>query len=62
MGDTVSVIGELENQEVALAAVLRLLRGAEHSTVYRYLNQQRRILKRRRAVELWKPIGPETTD
>lgn len=62
MGDTVSIIGELENQEVANTAVLRLLRGAEHSSVYRYLNEQRRTLKRRRAVELWRPIGPETTD
>ena len=62
MGDTISIIGELENQEVAISAVLRLLRGAEHSSVYRYLNEQRRTLKRRRAVELWKPIGPDTTD
>jgi len=62
MGDTVSIIGELENQEVAVSAVTKLLRGAEHSTVYRYLNEQRRTLKRRRATELWKPIGPETTD
>jgi ribosomal RNA assembly protein len=62
MGDTVSIIGELENQEVAISAVTRLLRGAEHSSVYRYLNEQRRTLKRRRATELWKPIGPETTD
>lgn len=62
MGDTISIIGELENQEVAISAVTRLLRGAEHSTVYRYLNEQRRTLKRRKAVELWKPIGPETTD
>lgn len=62
MGDTISIIGELENQEVAISAVTKLLQGAEHSSVYRYLNEQRRTLKRRKAVELWKPIGPDTTD
>ncbi|MFX1566594.1 MAG: KH domain-containing protein [Promethearchaeota archaeon] len=58
MGNTISIIGEIENQQIALAAIVRLLRGAEHSTVYRYLNEQRRKLKRKQASELWKPIGP----
>lgn len=61
MGNTISIIGEIENQQIALSAIVRLLRGAEHSTVYRYLNDQRRKLKRKRATDLWRPIGPEDT-
>ncbi|MFX1541003.1 MAG: KH domain-containing protein [Promethearchaeota archaeon] len=62
MGNTISVIGEVENQQVAVNAIVRLLRGAEHSTVNRYLNAQRRQLKRRKALELWHPLGPDATD
>ncbi len=62
MGNTVGVIGEVENQEVAVNAIVRLLRGAEHSTVNRYLNTQRRHMKKRRALQLWHPLGPDATD
>jgi len=62
MGNTIGIIGELENQQIAFTAIQRLLHGAEHSTVYRYLNEQRRRLKRKRALELWKPIGPMAPD
>jgi ribosomal RNA assembly protein len=62
MGNTIAIIGELETQQVALTAIVRLLKGAEHSTVYRYLNDQRRKLKRRRALDLWRPIGPDVMD
>lgn len=62
MGNTIAIIGELETQQVALTAIVRLLKGAEHSTVYRYLNDQRRKIKRRRALELWRPIGPDAVD
>lgn len=62
MGNTISVIGEVENQQVAVNAIVRLLRGAEHSTVNRYLNTQRRKMKKRRALELWRPLGPDDTE
>ena len=62
MGNTIGVIGEVENQQVAVNAIVRLLRGAEHSTINRYLNTQRRQIKRRKALELWHPIGPDDTD
>jgi ribosomal RNA assembly protein len=62
MGNTIGVIGEVENQQIAVNAIVRLLRGAEHSTINRYLNTQRRQLKRRKALELWQPIGPDDTD
>lgn len=62
MGNTISVIGEVENQQIAVNAITRLLRGAEHSTINRYLNTQRRSMKKRRALELWQPLGPEDTE
>lgn len=62
MGNTISVIGEADNQQVAVNAIVRLLRGAEHSTVNRYLNTQRRKMKKRRALELWQPLGPNDTE
>lgn len=40
-GSTVSIIGKLSNLEVARNAVDMLLRGSEHSTVYRYLQRER---------------------
>jgi ribosomal RNA assembly protein len=61
-GNTIGIIGELENQQVALTAIIRLLRGAEHSTVYRYLNDQRRRLRRQRQQEMWRPVGPGGSD
>ncbi|MFX1510844.1 MAG: KH domain-containing protein [Promethearchaeota archaeon] len=62
MGNTICIIGEVENQQIAVNAIVRLLRGAEHSTVNRYLNTQRRQMKKRRALELWQPLGPDATD
>jgi ribosomal RNA assembly protein len=62
MGNTISIIGEADNQQVAVNAIVRLLRGAEHSTVNRYLNTQRRKMKKRRVLELWHPLGPEDTE
>jgi len=62
MGNTIGIIGELENQQIATTAIRRLLQGAEHSTVYRYLNEQRRRLKRKRTLEIWKPLGPTAPD
>ncbi len=62
MGNTIGVIGEVDNQQIAVTAIIRLLQGAEHSTVNRYLNTQRRAMKRRRALELWRPLGPDATD
>ena len=62
MGNTIGVIGEVETQEIAVSAIIRLLNGAEHSTVNRYLNTQRRQMKKRRALELWHPLGPDATE
>lgn len=44
-GSTVALIGELIALNIARTAVDMLLSGAEHSTVYRFLERKRRELK-----------------
>ncbi|HXZ24018.1 MAG TPA: KH domain-containing protein [Methanomassiliicoccales archaeon] len=44
-GSTVSVIGQPEQVEVARKAIDMLLRGSEHSTVYRFLERSRPKLR-----------------
>lgn len=51
-GHTVGIIGELEDLGNAKQAVDMILRGAEHASVYRFLENQRRKAKRADA-ELW---------
>lgn len=51
-GHTVGIIGDLEDLGNAKQAVDMILRGAEHASVYRFLENQRRRAKRSNA-ELW---------
>ncbi len=51
-GHTVAIIANLEQMEVAREAIKMLLRGSQHSTVYRYLHRKRRELKKKK-LELW---------
>ena len=44
-GKTVALIGSAEELRIARAAVEMLLRGAQHSSVYRYLERQRKGMK-----------------
>lgn len=44
-GNTVALIGDVVELEVARTAVDMLLRGSEHSTVYRFLERKRRYIK-----------------
>ena len=53
-GHTISIIGNLDEVEVAKEAVQMLLRGSQHRTVYRYLHRKRGELKEKR-LELWEP-------
>ena len=46
-GKTVAVIGTAEQLAVAREAIERLLGGAKHSSVYRFLERRRREMKRR---------------
>jgi ribosomal RNA assembly protein len=51
-GHTVSIIGEMENAEVAREAVQMLVKGSLHATVYRFLHRKRRELKKK-MLEIW---------
>jgi ribosomal RNA assembly protein len=51
-GHTVGIIGDLEPLNSAKQAVDMILRGAEHATVYRFLENQRRKA-RKASAETW---------
>jgi ribosomal RNA assembly protein len=51
-GHTVSIIGGVEQTEIAREAVNMLIKGSQHATVYRYLQRKRQDLKKKR-LELW---------
>lgn len=46
-GKTIALIGTAEQLAVAREAIERLLEGAKHSSVYRFLERKRREMKRR---------------
>jgi len=51
-GHTVSIIGNVEQAEVAKEAIRMLIRGSLHHVVYRFLHRKRRDFKRKK-MELW---------
>jgi ribosomal RNA assembly protein len=51
-GHTVSIIGSIEQAEVAREAIQMLVKGSMHATVYRFLHRKRRELKKK-MLELW---------
>ena len=51
-GDTVSIIGNIEQVETAREAIKMLIKGSQHRTVYKFLQRKRHELKKRR-LELW---------
>jgi ribosomal RNA assembly protein len=51
-GHTVSIIGGVEQSEIAREAVQMIIQGSQHATVYRFLQRKRSELKKRR-LELW---------
>lgn len=51
-GHTVSIIGTIEEAEIAREAVQMLVRGSMHSNVYRFLHRKRRELKKK-MLEIW---------
>ena len=51
-GHTVGLIGDIEQVQAAKEAIQMLIRGSQHSTVYRFLHRKRRELKKRK-LELW---------
>jgi len=59
-GHTVSIIGGVEESEIAREAINMLIKGNQHATVYRFLQRKRGELKRRE-LELWegRPLIPK---
>ncbi|MFX0114600.1 MAG: KH domain-containing protein [Candidatus Hodarchaeota archaeon] len=57
-GQTVSIIGTLEEIKLAKEAVEMLLRGDRHSSVYRYL-QNLRFQQKMKPQQLWRDEPPE---
>lgn len=55
-GHTVSIIGNMDQADVAKEAIDMLLRGSLHGTVYRFLHKKRRELKKKK-MELWEPLS-----
>lgn len=51
-GHTIGIIGSVENAEIAKQAVEMLLKGSQHVTVYKFLHQKRREIKKKK-LELW---------
>jgi len=51
-GHTISVIGDMDQAEVAREAIWRLIKGSLHRNVYRFLQKKRRELKKKK-MQLW---------
>jgi ribosomal RNA assembly protein len=52
-GHTISIIGAMEEVEIARQAIEMFIRGRLHTSVYRFLHAKRRELKKKK-MELWK--------
>ena len=50
-GKTITIIGEIERVPACRKAVEKLLSGSQHSTVYRWLEKQRREIRKKKAIE-----------
>lgn len=51
-GHTISVIGDMDQAEVAREAIWMLIKGSQHRSVYRFLHKKRRELKKKK-MQLW---------
>lgn len=58
-GDTVGIIGRIEDLDVAREAVLMLVKGAFHKTVWNFLYAYRRKRRKERATIWEEPREPE---
>ena len=52
--DYVAIIGDYESANIAKEAIEMLVQGRQHSTVYRFLEREMYLEKRRRMRELWR--------
>ncbi|RLG84589.1 MAG: RNA-processing protein [Thermoprotei archaeon] len=56
--DYVAIIGDFESANIAKEAIEMLIQGRQHSTVYRFLEREMFMEKRRRMRELWRKRIP----
>ncbi|MEM3526209.1 MAG: KH domain-containing protein [Candidatus Jordarchaeaceae archaeon] len=54
-GHTVAIIGDVDQSRMAKEAIMMLIEGAPHSTVYNVLQKRKQALKRK--LTSWKPTG-----
>jgi len=52
-GHTISIIGAMEESEIARQAIEMFIRGRLHTSVYKFLHAKRREIKKKK-MELWK--------
>lgn len=52
-GCTISMIGEFESVSAARQAIEMLVKGKQHSSVYKFLRRTRSETKKRKTLELW---------
>jgi ribosomal RNA assembly protein len=52
-GSTIAMIGEYEAVSAARQAIEMLIKGKQHSSVYKFLRRTRSETKRRKTLELW---------
>ncbi|MHA1213924.1 MAG: KH domain-containing protein [Candidatus Hodarchaeales archaeon] len=57
-GDNVTIIGGLEEIRYAKEAILQLISGSRHSTVYRFLEHVR-FRSKQKPLRIWKEFPPE---
>ncbi len=50
-GKTIGIIGEVANAPIARRAIENLLRGSPHGNVYKWLEKQRREMKKRELIQ-----------
>ncbi len=50
-GKTITIIGDIGKVAICRQAVEKLLAGSQHSSVYRWLEKQRKIMKRKEAIQ-----------
>jgi ribosomal RNA assembly protein len=52
-GSTISTIGEFESVSAARQAIEMLIKGKQHSSVYKFLRRTKSESKKRKTLELW---------
>jgi len=56
--DYVAIIGDYESANALKEAIMMLIEGRQHSTVYKFLDRVMHTIKRRRGLEIWSRERP----